>query len=238
MNGSVRQGRFETASVSSRGLVRSENQDHAFSDPACGLFAVADGMGGGEGGAKASEIVCSQLAASVRGLGAEMHPGELLVAQAVCAAHGEIAAYARRAGYRQMATTVAVLALPAKEDVPGGIGHIGDSRVYRFREGALEQLTVDHTWPGETAGERSHILTRAVGVGPVEVPDWQTVEVRVGDVYLVCSDGLHDMLSEAQIRMALSAGGGMAAVAARLEFAVCAAGAEDNYTFVLVEVVR
>ncbi len=241
----------ESASFSARGLVRRENQDRLMVRRARPTFCVADGMGGGEGGAEASRIVCSELSATVarhRNFG----PRVRACADAVRTANARIRAFAERAGYRQMATTVALLALDAEDPSIGVVGHVGDSRVYRFRDGGLTCLTHDHTMAGElsrTAVTRAmadeigcrrhplaHVLTRAVGVGREVHPEWRKIDVRPGDRYLVCSDGVYDMVPDDALRAAFAAGGAPREVVRRVSREVVAAGAHDNYSLVVVDI--
>lgn len=237
---------FDAASVSACGLVREENQDHCFCDLDHGIFCVADGMGGGQGGAMASEIVCRRLResfASARDFADRlMHASE-----AITAAGREIRDYARTAGYRQMATTVATVFFEGGAEPFAFVGHVGDSRVYRYRDGCLLQLTVDHT-VAETAKRNgaagamstslldrlSHVLTRAVGVDIESRTDWRRTSVRAGDRFLLCSDGVYDMVSAADLAAAFAVGGTSAEIVARIEKLVLDAGAGDNYTMIVI----
>ena len=239
----------ETASLSACGPVRSENQDHIMVRRKRLTFCVADGMGGGEGGAKASEIVCSDLAATVSRF---QDFGERVraCAEAIRAANAHIRDFAKQAGYRQMATTVALLALDGSEGRVGVVGHVGDSRVYRYRDGQLTQLTHDHTMVGELsrsatgrkmasdlvtrANPLSHVLTRAVGIEREVQPEWRKIDITPGDIYLICSDGVYDMVADEGLRAALEEGGAAREIVARIEARVVAAGAADNYSLVVV----
>ena len=247
-----RRVRIDSAALSDRGLVRAENQDHVLVNRGRRFYCVADGMGGGDGGAKASEIVCRCLRAAVA---RRTDFAERLdrVRAALAQANADIRAYAARAGFtRQMASTAALLALDPGTCRQAVVGFIGDSRVYRLRDGGLVQLTRDHTIVRElnlqTAGRAvaaglrdrslaiSHMLTRALGVQEEAVPEWGRIDVRRDDVFLVCSDGLYDAASEADIRGALAAGGAAKEIAARLARLAVAGGAGDNYSLVVVKI--
>lgn len=179
------------------GRVRRVNEDAILATPETRVWAVADGMGGHAAGDVASRIVIDQLAMLPEGLS----PGELMqsVREALHRAHAQIRAEARARHVDTMGTTVVTLVLAD--------GHFvafwaGDSRLYRFRDGEVELLTTDHSAVADlvTAGEitwdeaerhpLSNMVTRAVGVGDVLELDKIRGEVRRGDRFLLCSDGL------------------------------------------------
>ncbi len=241
---------LSAASLSACGLVRRDNQDHLFVRRTAKAYCVADGMGGGEGGAEASRIVCAELASAAVG-NKDFADRVRGVAEAIHASNAKIRDYAASAGYRQMATTVVVLVVDPESCRVGVIGHVGDSRVYRLRKGSLTRLTHDHTLAGELGrsaaanaiagdmgGRRhviAHMLTRAVGLEKEVQPDWRKIDIKSGDWFLLCSDGVYDMVSERKIESALAAGGAPSDVVARLEAFVVAAGAEDNYSMVVIK---
>ena len=238
--------KVDCVTVSDRGLVRKENEDHVFVDGTKTLFAVADGMGGGSAGARASEIVCEELDKTgpcgllVRASGVEA---------SVRAANDRILAYAREKGFKQMGSTVAALVVEPENVRRAVVLHVGDSRVYRVRRGSAELLTHDHTIGGQlsafAAGNQAaelrsranplaHVLTRAVGVEPtVEIARLE-VDVEDGDRFLVCSDGVHDVISDSQVGETLTMNSDIERAAAELADYVVACGAPDNYSFVIV----
>lgn len=235
--------RFRHAALSGRGLVRTENQDHFFVDAASGLFCVADGMGGGQGGAKASEIVCREISSVPRSAGASGRIAAL--DESVRAANKAIRDFASDAGYDQMATTVVFLSF----DESGGVraGHVGDSRLYRFRGGRLECLTRDHTVAAEMRGagwkslaasrasRLSHVLTRAVGVDREVQVEWTDLDAKPGDRFLLCTDGVYDMIDDRRIEFLASRAKNPSDCCKSLEKDILAAGAADNYTIVAVD---
>lgn len=241
---------MDVASLSEQGLVRSDNQDHFFVDPRGALFCVADGMGGGQGGAKASEIVCSCLKAAATG--AKSFPDLMKRGvDAISEANSQIRRYAAERRWQQMGSTVAAVFLDAEKDSVGVICHVGDSRIYRVRAGSLELLTHDHTVAGEIGrraslrlsdelarrmGRLSHVLTRAVGIEDTVIPDWRKIDIRQGDVYMICSDGIYDMLEKDFIRDALSKTATSAEAAAAISRAVLDAGAHDNFTCIIMKI--
>ena len=163
---------------------------------------------------------------------------------------GEIRAVSAAAGYRQMGSTVAVLVSDGKRIA--AVGNVGDSRVYRLRDGKLTQLTRDHTLTAEILSHRlqqgvkpfadvralalSHVLTRAVGVGQERLKvDWRKVDVEEGDVMLLCSDGVHGAVAPSKLAAAV-AGGGATEILGRICSLVVASGAKDNYSAVVVKI--
>ena len=240
----------DSAAVSERGLVRTDNQDHFMVHRGRLAYCVADGMGGGDGGAKASEIVCRSVGNAVSQR-VDFPERVKRIHEALAAANAEVRDYAAKAGFsKQMASTAAVLAIDADHGDQAVIGYVGDSRVYRFREGQLQQISKDHTIGRElsqhttnravAAGLKgrnlaiSHMLTRAVGVLPEVAPEWRKIDVRKGDAFLVCSDGVYDMVADEGLRAALEEGGAAREIVARIEARVVAAGAADNYSLVVV----
>ena len=240
---------LEFAAISECGLVRRDNQDHFAAHPDSGVFCVADGMGGGEGGAKASEIACAKVSKAASDK-TDFPERIRRIASAVRAANGEIREYAKNAGYRQMATTATILAVEKRTGV-GVIGYVGDSRVYRFRGGELTQLTHDHTLAGELSRRAatraladqldgravalSHVLTRAVGIEPDVQTEWRKIDLHDGDMYLICSDGVYDMVAAGGLRDVFAAGGTPQEIADRLAVKVVDGGAEDNYTAIVLK---
>ena len=246
-----RRRRLEVAALSAQGLVRAENQDHYLVNRGRAFFCVADGMGGGEGGAQASDIVCRCLGGAISHR-VSFPERVKRAADAIRRANCEIREFARAMGYRQMATTVTLFAVDDGSASSAVIGYVGDSRVYRFRGGELAQLTHDHTLAGELsrrrlkrglsagtggrAGVLSHVLTRAVGIEPEVQPDWRRVDLLEDDWYLLCSDGIYDMVPEDELRKAFAAGGTSSELISRIEEMTIAGGAVDNYTMIAVKV--
>ena len=248
--GTQRKFKTDVAFASECGLVRRENQDHLVADPKALVFCVADGMGGGEAGGEASAAVCRNVD-SVLHERASFADRVRLVDDAIHRADGEIRAVSAAAGYRQMGSTVAVLVSDGKRIA--AVGNVGDSRVYRLRDGKLRQLTRDHTLTAEILSHRlpqgakpladvralalSHVLTRAVGVGQERLKvDWRKVDVKEGDVMLLCSDGVHGAVAPSRLAAAVAAGGGATEILGRICSLVVASGAKDNYSAVVVKI--
>ena len=230
-----------SAVVSDTGRRRRHNEDQYVCVPP--LFAVADGMGG----AQAGEIA-SGLAASVLNEAAGDERGEERVAALIQEANRRVFQRSNEdASTSGMGTTMTV-ALVDGDTI--AFGHVGDSRAYRIRDGKLEQLTDDHSLVGELVRSgrlseeeaESHpqrsVITRALGTEPDVDVDTFTVDGEPGDVYLICSDGLTDMVPPREVE-ALLAGrtGDLDAAARALVDAANAGGGEDNITVVLFQIV-
>jgi len=231
--------RIESAALTHQGRVRDNNQDSYCLRERDGLWAVADGMGGHEGGEWASARLVEELD-GIEMTGDLDEAGER-IAGAIRAANEAIVAEAGRRG-RQMGSTIVALILQNQRYL---VLWVGDSRAYLLRDGKFAQLSRDHTQvqemvdrglirPEEASGHpMGHILSRAVGVrGEIEV-DRAQGEVRPGDVFLLCSDGLHGYLDAREISRLLGRGSPERALD-ELVALTLAAGAPDNVTGIAI----
>lgn len=233
-----------SAALSHTGKVRSNNQDSGYAGS--NLFVVADGMGGHAGGDVASSIAIAQLAELDRPFdspaAAERALGEAITDTAA-ALIDTVAARPELAG---MGTTVSALAMVDDYAV---IAHIGDSRVYLYRDGALTQITTDHTFvqrlvdSGRITPEearyhpRRSVLMRVLGdMSPNPEIDTFVMPTQPGDRWLLCSDGLCGVVPDTQTSKALAADLAPARTADTLLKMALDAGAPDNVTIVLVDV--
>ena len=227
----------DQAGLTDVGRQRSSNED-SFLESAP-VFAVADGMGGARAGEVASRIAVETLADGDAGDG----EAEAQLAETAQAANRRIYELAQKDDSRAgMGTTFTAVLVDGGDVVTG---HVGDSRLYRLRDEALERLTRDHSLVEELVrrGEldpkdaESHpqrsIITRALGPEPEVEVETFTCPGRAGDVYLVCSDGLTSMISEERLRDLLRADGSLDEAAQRLVEAANEAGGKDNITVVL-----
>jgi serine/threonine protein phosphatase PrpC len=227
----------ETALRTDTGRQRRDNEDNAFARAP--VFVVADGMGGAQAGEVASKIATETFE---QGLPDSGSPEERL-AERVREANHQIYELSRtdreRAG---MGTTLTAAYV---DDTAVAIAHVGDSRAYLFRDGALERLTQDHSLveelvrqgkltPEQAAGHpQRSIITRALGPeANVEVDTW-SYPVRAGDIVLLCSDGLTTMISEDRVSEILGEAGSLDGTADALIAAANEAGGRDNITVVL-----
>jgi serine/threonine protein phosphatase PrpC len=166
------------------------------------VLAVADGLGGHEGGEIASDIAVTAIEATFRRRVLEEDLTSLL-REAVAAANACIVLFANEAGHealRGMASTIAVFARHPTDPGVAAIAWAGDSRVYRMRGGRLEQLTEDHV-------VKKPMLSRCLGARLREIGDLRFVDVLQGDVFLLCTDGLTDALDDRAIERILRAQG-------------------------------
>jgi len=238
------------------GIVRSHNEDSYLIDGAHRLFAVCDGVGGRVGGADASRIatehIGQQIARSARvledfaagGAATRRDIGQL-VEQAISESSGRIRSHAlAHPELAGMATTAAVVLVAGNH---GFVAHVGDSRVYLLRAGVLHLLTEDHSLLNDLrrrgrAPERGSInnvyheaLTRALGVLDTARVDMLDLELLPGDRFVLCTDGVHQVLGEDQMQ-AIVPRGDPETVAHELIEAALQQGAPDNATAVVVDV--
>ncbi len=231
----------DSAGRTDPGRKRRRNEDAFVLEPP--LFAVADGMGG----AQAGEVASRLAAAAFR----EFHEADELAPDVrlralVQEANRRIYDRARSdTGATGMGTTLTAALL---EDEQVTIGHVGDSRAYRLRDGQLEQLTEDHSLvadlmrsgrltpeEAESHPQRS-VITRALGTDREVDVDTMTVEASPGDVFLLCSDGLTTMVADEDILELVAAAGSLEEAAKALVKAANKGGGEDNVTVVLFAV--
>ncbi|MFW5431963.1 MAG: Stp1/IreP family PP2C-type Ser/Thr phosphatase [Methylophilaceae bacterium] len=213
---------IRVARMTDVGQLRGRNEDAIASDLSTGVIMVADGMGGYKGGAVASEIAILVVISEVAEL---MHihksskkanlalPIPEMLSKAVAKANNTIfnASY-ENAEYEGMGTTFVAGVFNDNKVI---VGHIGDSRMYRLRNEALEQLTEDHSLLQEqiNAGiitkeqaknsNEGHLVTRALGTDAEVELEMDVHETTVGDIYLLCSDGLTDLVDDEYIRKIL-----------------------------------
>jgi protein phosphatase len=230
----------ETTEKTDTGRQRHGNEDNYF--VRAPLFVVADGMGGAQAGEVASKIAVDTFEQGLPDAGS---PEERLASR-VKEANRLI--YERSVTEHEQAGMGTTLTAALLDEEELAIAHVGDSRAYLFRDGALQRLTSDHSLVGELVRQgklteeqaeehpQRSIITRALGPEPtVDVDTW-TYPVRAGDVFLLCSDGLTSMVSEDQIAQVLDGSPDLRAAANRLIDDANAAGGRDNITVVLFRV--
>ncbi|MEQ1439558.1 Stp1/IreP family PP2C-type Ser/Thr phosphatase [Fontimonas sp. SYSU GA230001] len=244
-----------TALLSDTGRVRQNNEDAVGEDPDIGLLVLADGMGGYNAGEIASGIAVTtvldvakrnwpslkhgQIDATT-GLGAESQMLKSAVEDAHRAIHAVAQSQPQCAG---MGTTIVTCLL---HDDRMSIAYVGDSRLYRFRSGKLEQITRDHSLLEELVARghydrdeakklvRKNIVTRALGAEPDVQVDAIEEPIEVGDTVLLCSDGLTDMVSDEVIGLTLGKYADNLEYAAKELVALAnEAGGKDNISVVL-----
>ena len=232
-----------SASATDPGRKRRQNEDSFVARPP--IFAIADGMGGARAGEIASELAAGALKAATASGG-----GPELIAQLVQEANRRVHERASSdPSTSGMGTTMTVALVEPSGELT--FGHVGDSRAYMLRDGRLEQLTDDHSLVAELVrrGELSErdaevhpqrsVITRALGTDPDVDVDTFTWQPEDGDLYLLCSDGLSDMISGDEIEEILRKNRDDLDTAARaLVKAANRGGGDDNITAVLFEMVE
>ena len=220
-----------------QGLVRANNQDNWLAQAP--LYGVADGMGGHKGGETASRVA---LQVFQNAIGQKM-PAANTIRMAVEAANRRVYDMsARDDTLSGMGTTMSMIWQDTNRLL---IAHVGDSRIYRLRDGQLQQITNDHSFVAELVRNniitpemakthpQRNIITRAVGVDPFVQVDVLQEELLPGDLWLICSDGLHGMVEDGEIQTILSEME-LEDAAERLISRALENGGHDNVTFVLL----
>jgi serine/threonine protein phosphatase PrpC len=223
---------------------RTNNEDSHRVEPGRGFFAVADGLGGHEGGEVASQLALEAMVAflsSAEELEGEEGKNPLLAA--VAQAHAMVRSQQKGKLY-QMATTVAAILL---QGLVAEVCNLGDSRIFLLRGGELRQLTQDHTVLAEMIATgmdvsspfcaiHRHSLTGAVGMEATVEAHCNRVLLQPGDVLLLCSDGLYEPVKPDRVVELLQAEGTAQALAERLVEEAYTRGGTDNITAVVVRV--
>ena len=253
-------GMLHFVGLTDKGMVRSNNEDAFITDVDLGLVVVADGMGGYKAGEIASgiavnaiqEIIVTGLKEARKQIGVSdsgYSHESVLLRNAVLRANEIIHDTAKsQPQYEGMGTTV-VACLFYNNRV--SIANVGDSRAYRLRKGEFEQVTIDHSLMQELVSRgfytpeearRSHnrnLVTRALGIEPTVQVDIQEDVVLLNDIYLLCTDGLHDLVEDPDIHLTLKTFSVNLEVAARqLVKLANDNGGRDNVTVVLVKPIK
>ncbi|GAA1241232.1 protein phosphatase 2C domain-containing protein [Microbacterium phyllosphaerae] len=230
------------AGVTDVGRRRENNQDAFFAEYP--LFIVADGMGGHAGGEIASQSTVTRLEAVVASGAVERDAIEGALQLAV----GDIADHPETTD-EGTGTTLTGVFLEFENDEPHWVAlNIGDSRVYLLRDDRLVQVTTDHSVvqeliaagkisPEEAEGHPySNVITRAVGASELTAPDYVTLDVRAGDRFVICSDGLTKELTDYGIQHFLRENADPGAAVDAMLAAALENGGRDNVTLVIVQI--
>lgn len=248
---------LEIVGQTDAGMVRSHNEDSIHVNAALGLAILADGMGGYNAGEVASGMVTALLGSELAKSYALLEPqrqtnaGEL---QALSALKSEIArantsVYQAAQSQPQYAGMGTTLVMASFYDNKVMVAHIGDSRLYRLRGEEFKQVSRDHSLLQEQIdsgmltpeqarqSQNKNLVTRAVGIDPAVEPEIHEYDAEQGDIYLLCSDGLNDMVEDEEIGMTLQM------LSANLELAATQLiqmandnGGRDNVSVILVRV--
>lgn len=248
---------LEMVSQTHSGMVRSHNEDSVACDASCGLVVLADGMGGYNAGEVASGITISLMSTEIKQRLGSVRPesknesgediGVALLRESVQKANAAIFSAARsQPQYAGMGTTVVSALFYDNRMV---VAHVGDSRLYRLRGDSFETLTRDHSLLQEQIdggliskedarlSRNRNLVTRAVGIDTEVEVETHVHTVQVGDVYLLCSDGLNDMVEDEDIGSALGMlKSNLPLAAGQLIEMANDNGGRDNVSVILVKV--
>jgi PPM family protein phosphatase len=232
------------------GRARSNNEDSVATDEGVSLVVLADGMGGYNAGEVASNMATSfirtELGRWLREANKQATDTEVKRAMDICVDNANRAIFeAANANpqYAGMGTTLVVAVFREQHVL---LGHVGDSRCYRLRNGRLQQITRDHSLlqeqidaglitPEQAAfSANKNLVTRAVGVEDTVLLETHQHDLLLGDVFLLCSDGLSDMLEDAAIEQLLLSGDSLETACQMLVDAANDAGGKDNISVILV----
>lgn len=244
---------FEYFALTDTGRARANNEDAVALNEEAGLAVLADGMGGYAAGEVASEMACEfvrqELGHWLKESSEDATDTEVCRAMDICVENANAvvfqAAHAE-ARYAGMGTTIILAVFRGHRAL---IGHVGDSRAYRMRDGTLTQLTRDHSLLQEqidaglitpeqaSLSVHKNLVTRAVGVEDNVLLETNPHDVASNDIYLLCSDGLSDMLDDPSIARFLHQSIDLPTMAQQLVDAANEAGGRDNISVVLIRAV-
>jgi serine/threonine protein phosphatase PrpC len=253
----VNTARIVASGISDVGHVRSENEDSIWLDNEGLVLLVADGMGGHERGAEASQTAIKNFRELLTPETINKEASEITAAAGVPPEIGSLytiiyRAIGKTASFLSdrnaelkldlfMGTTIVGLVLVADTHVLWF--HIGDSRLYRWRDSSLEQLTADHSalveWQRKGAigtAPPKNLLTRVMGNNPLVEADIEYDKREKGDTFILCSDGLNDMVTDEKIEEILKAQNNVADIANSLVNEALAAGGRDNISVIVCKV--
>lgn len=229
---------IESFGMSDIGLTRQNNEDLFSSVPEKKFFILADGMGGHNAGEVAASLAIQSLCEQVKEVDSTLTAEEMgqFLRQAVAQANKTIWTHAQEdPRYQGMGTTLCCFIIHDESLI---YAHIGDSRLYRFRD-QLEQLTKDHSLrTGEPTKDLTykHVITRALGTTSHVMPDIGILSILPNDIYFLCSDGLTDQVPDPMLQAILK-------VAPRIELAVqvmiqtaLEKGGNDNITILMIKI--
>ncbi len=234
------------------GRARDNNEDSVAIDEGTRVAVLADGMGGYNAGEIASGMatafIKSEMSRWLVEVGSVARSREVRRAMEICVDSANLSIFNAANSNSQYAGMGTTLVVATFRDDGLVLGHIGDSRCYRLRAGVLQQITRDHSLLQEqmdagliTPEQAEHstiknLVTRALGVEEVVQLDVNEHAVEVGDVYMMCSDGLSDMVNDAGIAKIMTAGTGLEQTAQALIDAANEHGGRDNISVLMVEV--
>jgi PPM family protein phosphatase len=251
---------LQIASLTDPGLVRHHNEDCVDARAGLGLVVLADGMGGYQAGEVASGMATTQISEGLGMAWTLARPEKLSRQQSKALAEklmreqiakANEAVYTMAQGKPECAGMGTTLVVGLFHDNMLTVAHIGDSRMYRLRGEELSQVTKDHSLLQEQIdsgllsqeearfSQNRNLVTRALGIDPAVEPDVATHEVSPGDIFLLCSDGLNDMIDDEEIRLTLVTLSANPKLAVRqLVQAANDSGGRDNTSVIFVRIIK
>jgi serine/threonine protein phosphatase PrpC len=247
---------IDSYGISDTGCVRHNNEDRILVDHSLSLFIVADGMGGHTHGEMAAELAIASMQHYIEssrdqldvtwpfGYNFELSINANLLITAMQIANRQVWRQAEQAPeYAGMGTTLAAAFVSDVNKMT--VGNVGDSRVYLWRRGTLQQLSVDDTWVRAISGRGTeqvdianhplrNFLTQAAGSKDLVDVHTSELDLETGDVILLSSDGMHGVVPDAAIAATIASGDSPAAIAARLVELAKTGGSADNISVVLL----
>ena len=240
--------KLESFGATDIGLVRLNNEDVWAQMPKERFFVLADGMGGHNAGEIAANETVRLLCDYVKEAHKNPHTTQEwldILDQGVQKVNTSIFQLAlKNKALEGMGTTLCFILIQNSSLI---YGHVGDSRIYRLRKGRLTQLTHDHSLKGEliakgkldesrAASFPKNVITRAIGTAPTVTPDIDFLPIELGDLYFLCSDGLTDVLSNAQIQEILEESSNIQTASKNLILAANQKGGIDNITILIIKI--
>ena len=228
----------ESFGISDLGLVRENNEDVFHEIPRHGFFVLADGMGGHKAGETAAKEVVHHLSTSVCQTFSTASPPHsfLPISQMLHGAILQANKWVHQLSQQKedlhgMGTTLCCVLLHQDSLI---YAHVGDSRIYRFRDN-LVKITEDHSLTPE---EKNHMITRAIGTNSHVEPDVNITAIEKNDIYFLCSDGLTDFVPDEEISSILKKHTCIKSAAKRMIEAAKMRGGRDNITILMIRVVE
>lgn len=248
---------INVARLTDVGMHRDHNEDAVASDLSIGLLLLADGMGGYKAGEVASEIAVLMIAAEVteamqskaalKNAESSLMPESNFMMEAVRKTNAAIYHISKHQPQCAGMGTTLVASIFANNKLT--VGHIGDSRMYCLRKNVLTQLTEDHSLIQEQINEglitpaqaknasHKNLVTRALGIDPCVELELKEFDVEVGDIYLMCSDGLSDLVEDSEIaKILIEANGSITLAAKKLIKTANDCGGSDNISVVVAAI--
>jgi PPM family protein phosphatase len=232
---------IESFGISDLGLVRKNNEDVFHEIPAHRFFVLADGMGGHNAGEIAAKEVVHHLSTSVCQVFSSKEPpssflpiSEMLHKAILKANHWVHQLSEQKQELTGMGTTLCCFLLHKTSLV---YAHVGDSRIYRFRDD-LVKITEDHSLYPKEEKEKKNAITRAIGTSPHVEPEVNITAVSEGDIYFLCSDGLTDFVSDEEISKILHKQTCIKSASTEMIEAAKEKGGGDNITILMIKVLK